>query len=327
MEERAAQIQCAGNGPAGISEIIRRSDEMEVLRNAIDSIEKGIVLINAELCVEFVNKTAQRFWSLSPDQCRGPLSVAEFIGHVRRSGLYAVPDDEMEAHVKRRVAMIQAGDPMPVDIPVKDGRTIRAQCTALVGGGRMLTYTDVTDLVQQVKQQEVLATTDVLTGLHNRRHFLKLADAEWGRSRRYDRELSLMFFDIDNLKAINDALGHDAGDQAIMRVAEVCNAVKRAPDIAGRIGGDEFVILMPEANKYAALLLAERLHEAIGRERLKFDGICTRLAVSIGIAQAGLELSGLPELLKLADTRLYRAKRAGRNCTAWCDDSTTLLRV
>jgi diguanylate cyclase (GGDEF)-like protein len=180
----------------------------------------------------------------------------------------------------------------------------------------MLTYTEVTDLVDRAEQQELLATTDVLTGLYNRRQFLRVAEAEWDRFVRYQRQFSLLYFDIDNFKAINDRLGHDAGDRAIMRIAEVCNRERRASDIVARMGGDEFVVLLPETDQGAALLFAERLRDAVGSTPLDADGISIDLTISIGVAHAELGLGGMKELLKLADAQLYRAKKDGRNCIA-----------
>lgn len=304
-----------------VTDIVRHSDELEVLRDAIDNIAQGVVLIDDELLVRFVNKTAKRFWGLTDELCQDGLTVAEFITHVRKAGLYGLPDDALEAYVVKRVTMIKLGDPSPLDIPVNDGRTIRAQCTPLVGGGRMLTYTDVTDLVQRARQQELLAITDVLTGLCSRGHLLRLAEAEWLRFRRYEDEFSLLYFDIDNLKVINDRFGHDAGDQAIIRAAQLCNEVKRAIDVVGRMGGDEFVVLLPQSDRTAALAFAKRLHKAIGGEPLDIDGVPIKLTISIGIAQAQPHLTDVRQLLKLADARLYRAKNAGRNCICWCDDA------
>jgi diguanylate cyclase (GGDEF)-like protein len=303
-----------------VTDIVRHADELEVLRNAIDNVEQGIVLINESLFVQFVNKKAKSYWGLSPEQCNNKLTIAEYIAHVRKAGLYGVPDNALDDYVVKRVTMIKTGDQTPIDIPVQDGRTIRAQCTPLIGGGRMLTYTDVTDLVERAEQQELLATTDVLTGLHNRRHFLRLADVESDRFRRYKHEFSILFFDIDNLKAINDRLGHEAGDRAIMRVAEVCDRERRTSDIVARMGGDEFVVLLPETDQEATVAFAERLHKAIGCQSLDVDGVCINLTISIGIARMESGVPDINQLLKIADARLYRAKKAGRNCIIWHDE-------
>ncbi len=303
-----------------VTDIIRHCDELEVLRNAVDNLEQGIVLIDEAFYVRFANKKARGYWGLKPEHLQGRLTVADYIAHVQSAGLYGVPKEALEDYVIKRVTMIKTGDPAPIDIPVPNGRTIRAQCTALIGGGRMITYTDVTDLVQKAELQEQLATTDVLTGLHNRRNFMRLATAEWDRFQRYQNGFSLLFFDIDNFKAINDRLGHEAGDLAIMRVAEVCNREKRTSDIVARMGGDEFVILLPETDTEAALAHAKRVLKAISSERFTFDGICINLTISVGIARVEPEVASLTQLLKIADARLYQAKKAGRNCIVCTDE-------
>jgi len=308
-----------------VTDMVRRSDELQVLRNAIDNVEEGIVLIDEALVVQFVNKKARDYWGLTPELCQSKPTVVDYINHVRTAGLYGVPNDALDDYVIKRVTMIKVGDQRPFDIPVKGGRTIRAKCTGFAGGGRMLTYTDVTDLVDRAEQQELLATTDVLTGLCNRRQFMRLAEAEWDRFQRYRNHFSILYFDIDSFKAINDRLGHEVGDQAIVRIAEVCKREKRTSDIVARIGGDEFVVLLPETDSAAALMAAERLRKAVHSVPLDVDGISIDLTVSIGVAHAELGLADMKELMKLADERLYQAKKNGKNCIAAGVDPATAM--
>src|SRR5580698_1429808 len=110
---------------------------------------------------------------------------------------------------------------------------------------------------------EWLATVDGLTGLYNRRHFDTLARVEWGRFQRYGRPLSLLVLDVDNFKSINDRFGHDAGDVILKAIANDCSSMRRETDIVGRLGGEEFVLLLPETNESGAQLVAERLRELI----------------------------------------------------------------
>ena len=181
-----------------VTDMVLRSDELQVLRNAVDNVGEGIVLIDETLVVQFVNKKAREYWGMTPELCQSKPTVVDYINHVRTAGLYGVPNEALDDYVIKRVTMIKVGDQTPFDIPVKGGRTIRAQCTGLADGGRMLTYTDVTDLVDRAEQQELLATTDVLTGLYNRRQFMRLADAEWDRFQRYRHHFSILYFDIDS---------------------------------------------------------------------------------------------------------------------------------
>jgi diguanylate cyclase (GGDEF)-like protein len=162
----------------------------------------------------------------------------------------------------------------------------------------------------QVQHLNELATTDSMTGLKNRREFMALADAEWLRSVRYQRNLSLVILDIDNFKAVNDRYGHQVGDKVIMVIGKICNAAKRTSDIAGRIGGEEFAILLPETTTTAAHLFAQRLRLLIASEAIE-DGM-VMATVSIGVSNA-VHMSSISELMKQADLALYEAKRTGRN--------------
>lgn len=190
---------------------------------------------------------------------------------------------------------------------------MRLQVAVLPNGGRMLTYSDVTDLVRNAAEQHRFATTDSMTELHNRRHFTTLADAEWQRFQRYQRPLSMLMFDIDHFKFINDKLGHDAGDRAIVHLADLAREDKRPTDILARVGGDEFVMLLPETDVAQASVVAERLRQKVAATPAGQPGAEMKMTISIGVADATLSMPGIHALLKQADEALYRAKFLGRN--------------
>jgi diguanylate cyclase (GGDEF)-like protein len=161
---------------------------------------------------------------------------------------------------------------------------------------------------------ELLATTDGLTSLLNRRHFESLASAEWARFQRYSRPLSLLVLDIDKFKSVNDRFGHDAGDLVIKAVAHICKATKRQPDVLARIGGEEFALLLPETDEAAAEIAAERLRASVQDHPLPLpDGTTLQVTISIGLAGAALSMASFEVLLKRADEALYEAKHSGRN--------------
>jgi diguanylate cyclase (GGDEF)-like protein len=166
---------------------------------------------------------------------------------------------------------------------------------------------------QNADDLKTLAAIDGLTGLYNRWHFEMLSAAEWARFQRYLRPLSVLIIDVDYFKAINDRFGHDAGDSALKIIANVCNSAKRDSDIAARIGGEEFALLLPETNEAAARIVAQRLCEMVRECSPTVQGERLDLTVSIGIATATLSMSGIATLMKRADDALYEAKRAGRN--------------
>ena len=160
---------------------------------------------------------------------------------------------------------------------------------------------------------ELLATMDGLTSLFNRRHFETLARVEWGRFQRYGRPLSLLVVDVDKFKSINDHFGHDAGDLVLKAIADDCSSMRRESDIVARLGGEEFVLLLPETSESAAILVAERLRKQIEDHSSIFPSGGTRISASIGIAGATLGMSSFEVMLKRADEALYEAKRGGRN--------------
>jgi diguanylate cyclase (GGDEF)-like protein len=157
-----------------------------------------------------------------------------------------------------------------------------------------------------------IATRDGMTGLFNRDQFLTLGEAEWARSRRYGRPLSMLMLDIDQFKSVNDQHGHDVGDRVITQIAKICRDCTREVDIAARLGGEEFAILMPETELSDARLLAERLRKTVCGSKILVDHTQLQITVSIGVGQA-VDLDNFSALIKATDRGLYDAKRSGRN--------------
>jgi diguanylate cyclase (GGDEF)-like protein len=190
----------------------------------------------------------------------------------------------------------------------------------------MLTYCDVTDLVRNAEQLERLATIDSMTGLYNRGHFLNQAAAEWSRSQRYQRPLSMLMVDIDRFKQVNDRYGHAVGDETIVAVAGACAKGKRQSDIVGRLGGEEFAIPLPETELAQATIVADRLCKAIAAHVMTAREVQFKVTASIGTAAASVSMSGLDALMRAADQALYQAKAQGRNCVVqWSPPETPKL--
>lgn len=162
-------------------------------------------------------------------------------------------------------------------------------------------------------EAQLLATTDPLTGLWNRRHFFTLARQQFEQSRRYDRMLSVMMMDIDHFKTINDTFGHAIGDQVLRTVARWCYAHMREVDVIGRYGGEEFAMALPETGLAEALVVAERLRDAIGRLTVETERGPVTVSASFGVASIGPSTPDLDALLNQADVALYMSKKAGRN--------------
>jgi diguanylate cyclase (GGDEF)-like protein len=158
-----------------------------------------------------------------------------------------------------------------------------------------------------------LATTDELTGTHNRRKLFDIGAREVLRSHRFGRPLSAIMLDIDHFKRINDSHGHATGDRVLLCVALRCQQAIREIDILGRYGGEEFAILLPETDSEHAMEVAERLRSDLEALALPTEDGTLSLTVSIGVAQLGNGADDLPALLDRADAAMYDAKRAGRN--------------
>jgi len=157
---------------------------------------------------------------------------------------------------------------------------------------------------------EEAAFTDHLTGLANRRRFERQLEREVGRVMRFDRPFSLLMIDIDNFKNLNDTFGHDAGDDAIRRISRVLREGTRGIDLAARIGGEEFAVLLVETTLSAGLEVAERLRVAIKALETPSGG---RITASFGVAECPSDAQTASEILKAADVALYEAKRSGRD--------------
>jgi len=170
------------------------------------------------------------------------------------------------------------------------------------------------DNSRHVQLMQRQAVTDVLTGLYNRRAFIPMGEKEVGRARRYRRPLALILFDIDHFKKVNDAHGHIIGDRVLQVLTNLVTKTTRATDLVCRYGGEEFIVLMPEANREEGLAMAERLRQEISRMTVVTEVGDLSLTVSLGVAALGTEEDeNLEGLISRADRAMYQAKAAGRN--------------
>ncbi len=160
---------------------------------------------------------------------------------------------------------------------------------------------------------ENLAITDDLTGLYNRREAMRRLEEQWTMSDRYQRPLTVVTLDIDHFKQINDQHGHSAGDMMLREVAESLRKCVRSTDTVCRIGGEEFLIILPFQSMPEAELCAQRCRSTIAAREFNFLGRILRMTVSAGIAGRRSEMLCCADLLAEADAALYKAKRAGRN--------------
>lgn len=169
------------------------------------------------------------------------------------------------------------------------------------------------ELEQSRQEIRALANTDELTQIFNRSYFLELAKREIERSRRTGHPLAVILFDIDNFKKVNDSLGHLAGDFVLRETCRACKVMTRPYDIFARFGGEEFIFLLPDADKARAKVVADRLRQVIAEHTITHNNTIVRITVSVGIAVFDPKRDTLDDLIRRADSALYRAKRLGKN--------------
>ena len=158
-----------------------------------------------------------------------------------------------------------------------------------------------------------LTTVDGLTQIFNRRYFVEALEREIGRALRYRRDLSLIMFDLDRFKLVNDSYGHLAGDHVLKHLATVVKGNIRKEDVLARYGGEEFAILLPEIDRHHALQFAEKVRSLVASTPCRFEQHAVNLSISIGVATLNNGIEDAGALIKLADDHLYEAKESGRN--------------
>lgn len=175
-----------------------------------------------------------------------------------------------------------------------------------------LSYTYENKRAKMVQRLQTMASIDPLTGLNNRLLLSSIFENLCKEETKQPRSLSMLLLDLDHFKAVNDKHGHDMGDQVLVEVAQLLASVRRQSDWAFRFGGEEFCLLIPDANELLTLQIAERLRVAVQNADFECD-TPIKVSVSIGIARWPEDGNTLSQVYKCADERLYKAKGAGRN--------------
>lgn len=248
----------------------------------------------------------------------GGKDASDVIG---RSLFDYIVSDNLGAIASRIQRLEEGGGPLaPLEIQTRtiDGKIIDCE---IVSGSVLFSgepaiqsvVRDVTERKMMSRELMRLATTDALTGIFNRRKFFEELEREWSRARRHSHPLSLIMFDVDFFKAVNDTYGHAVGDEVLRCMVRETGGLLRSEDIFCRLGGEEFGILLPEINLEGARALAERIRKALEEMSIEsLEGV-VRCTVSLGVASARLAQESIDRALKRADDALYEAKRTGRN--------------
>lgn len=279
-----------------------------------DVIEKGqpLVVANASLDPDFQNADSVNSLQLRSVMCvpmiaRGNILGAIYIENRSEEDLFTEQD-------LRPLEYFAAQAAISIENAILNNEleTRVAIRTAELNRINELLRAEIEERKRVEQQLHRLATTDPLTGALNRRHFFELVKQEFDRSKRYERQISIILVDLDHFKEINDSYGHIAGDQLLQTVAERFNHSLRQMDIFGRYGGDEFIVLLPETNIDQARLAAERLHKAVTSNSVETSRGTIPLEISIGVASLH-NTDDMERLLIKTDQALYKAKAEGRN--------------
>lgn len=169
------------------------------------------------------------------------------------------------------------------------------------------------ELERLYAQAQRIAITDLLTDIYNRRGFFELGEREFQRTLRYRRPLSVIMYDLDHFKAVNDTYGHAVGDLVLKETAQRCRGALRKVDIIGRYGGEEFVAMLPDTDLDSACRVAERMRRLFN-EPIRSDELELVVTASLGVAEVLPGDAVLDDVLRAADLALYQAKESGRNC-------------
>jgi diguanylate cyclase (GGDEF)-like protein/PAS domain S-box-containing protein len=290
----------------------REQEARNRLYDAIEAVPDGFVQYDAEDCLDICNERYREFYPESADLM---IPGAPFEWIIRQGvarGQYVDAIGNEEAWIKRRLEL--HNNPQgPIEQQLPNGRWLRVEERRTRDGGLVGFRTDITELKQREFELERLATTDPLTGAMNRRSFLEAGEKELRRGLRYDVPLSVLLFDVDHFKHINDTYGHAAGDEVLRGLVKAAREELREHDLLCRYGGEEFSVVLPETDRAGAEIAAERLLIALRETSTPTEKGEVRATVSIGGTQVDIHNDSLESALSRADAALYEAKESGRN--------------
>jgi diguanylate cyclase (GGDEF)-like protein/PAS domain S-box-containing protein len=273
-----------------------------------DAVPDLIAIMDREQRIVRVNKSMADRLGVSPEELVGRRCYETF--HTSELAPENCP------HVK---LMTDGGEHLAEIVEEKLGGTFMVSVTPLFDDhgnllGSVHVARDITKAKRLEEELKILATRDSITGLLNRRYFMESASSFFENARRYSVPLSLCLCDLDNFKRVNDVYGHQAGDKVLEGFGRVLRQELRAGDIAGRYGGDEFIMLFPHTSLTEAAECLERIRSHL--EGIVFQQGTGTYSVSCtaGVAEFRSEMSNLEELVSEADKALYRGKAKGRNC-------------
>ncbi len=303
--------------------LIKMGDRMQGQLNRLNeelakSEEKYRGIFESSIQGIFRSKPEGHFLDLNPAMARifGYDSVTEML--CCSSDIFLSPGQRRE--FLQKLAKDGVLKDFPLELRRSDGSSIWVEICArgsFDDSGELVELdglvADITEKRRMLKELQELARCDGLTGLFNRRYFVELGQRELLRAQRENTPLSLVYFDADHFKRVNDTYGHDAGDKVLQEIARLGRNTLRALDIFGRIGGEEFAVLLPGTSGRDAIFVAEKMRRTFEAHTVNTQQGCIRFTASFGVSCNQQHVVCLDDMLKSADSALYEAKRSGRN--------------
>lgn len=343
-EDRYAPIYDKRGGIVGLTVVAiditdrkRAEERTRFLAFVMDKVSSAIIATDKNLRVNYWNESAERLYGWSESEALGR-DIDEICGTVFVEGQHEFARQILAIEKTWRGELKQRhrnGAEIWVDASVTlfedgwrgaiGGVTINHDVTE-----RKLAEDELRRTKESIEQinltlrraferEQLVSRTDSLTGAFNRRYFFELLDYEFSASRRYERPLSLVMFDVDFLKKINDTWGHQTGDEILIETVKAVRAELRDSDVIARYGGDEFAILLSNSGEQDALIVLDRIYRRVQSTFIKAGGKKLGITISAGIASAQPEMDKPGQLVLHADRALYAAKNSGRNRLAVFD--------
>jgi diguanylate cyclase (GGDEF)-like protein/PAS domain S-box-containing protein len=291
-----------------VTERKRAEQTLQLTQFSVDCAIECMYWITADARFRFVNNTACQFLGYSREELL-TLSLIDIDSH------YSVETWSTHWREVKRKSSLQfeslhlTKDGREIPVEIATNYIVFDECEYQCAFVR-----DISERKALLAELERQAHIDYLTGIANRRYFMELGEIELARAQRYGCRLSVFMLDIDYFKSINDTHGHAVGDKVLQRIGGLFAETLREIDISGRLGGEEFAVLLPETSHDEAVEVAERLRAEIARSKIPLEsGLPLQFTICIGIASLKEKNTNIDTLLNLADKALYRAKQTGRN--------------
>lgn len=289
----------------------------KLYKQMLENLYEGVYFVDADRTITFWNKGAERISGYKSTEILGKRCFDNILNHVDDAGCQLCHQGCPLQKTIDDGAMREA----PVYLHHKDGHRVAVSIRAipLIVGGKIIgaveVFSDQAEHFNQLRDlQELrtLAMKDQLTELPNRRYLEQVLEANWLSLESYNIPFGVIFMDIDHFKRVNDSYGHDVGDEVLKMVAKSTRAALRRDDVVGRWGGEEFVIILSNADSEMIMAVSEKVRMLIEASSLTVEGETLSVTVSLGATSPRFQDS-LTTMIKRADQLMYESKKKGRN--------------